>query len=384
MTLSHSAFNQSMHRTHILLVAIVTTLLLCVAMASNPAQADLSEDPQNVSQMNAGVSALQNTASNFSISARFCSSEEKYPREAQLDELRQIAQMRLDGTNALNDQVTVLEARPIGAHYTQEAQGLRQIRATLRTILQIIRRKATQLAAVPVQDCTAATSTTSIAVGQPGGVTSNPLEGVHIHVPNFYPVSMNMTQGPVCTEAEKWDIIVAVARERANAGHNMNQADQVIWSIWAALRTVTSRDGQNALNAMMSAAQAQLQGWISVLDAMDIIYEQAQQLEVVDCDETDGRVGMIGSDTDQSHYASALDGAMQANPQQGGQSVSYGHTNGGELHVLHDAQAGSEGAIRQLRIERRYRDHHHRREDRRNNDHTSSNDSPDQSSDLGG
>ncbi len=120
-------------------------------------------------------------------------------------------------------------------------------------------------------------------------------EVFQLHEANFDTVGTPTFGTPFCTQGEKDNALVAISRERANAGFNINQADQVIWSIEAAQKTAKSDKGKQVLATKLTAAKADRTARTKELDKLDALYEAAKKLPVEDC--TNGAGNALGMPT---------------------------------------------------------------------------------------
>lgn len=316
----------------------IASLLAVPLMWATPSAADTMDDIERLSELNGRVSALDNAAQNYEIPASFCTGAELAAEVAKMNGLTQIANSHITRIDAVLQEVRRLEAMPIGGHYTQAAAPARQLLAKLRSIKAIINGKIGQLGGVPFINCT---PTISVAVNSPtpeqvGPV--DPLEGIIIYEANYRAIITPGIPVRICTEDELFQLISAVASVRADAGMNMNQADQVIWSIKHAMDDVETPAGQTQLAALLASAQQTLQTHISVLDALDALYEFVQTLDVEDCtgDETDNASLYIHDDP--TRLIRIVNEARQQNPYNRTPEIILPRNDNSHMGTLYDAE----------------------------------------------
>ena len=317
----------------------IASILVAPLMWATPSNADTMDDIESLSELNGPVSALDNAAKKYVVPASFCTGAEKAAEVTKLNGLTAIADKHIARINKVLQQISHLETMPIGGHYTQAAAPSRQLLAKLRGIKAIINGKIGQLGGVPFINCNTPTTISAVGAPTPEQVEQiDPLEGIVIYAANYREIITPGIPVRICTEDELFQLISAVASVRADAGMNMNQADQVIWSIKHAMDDVETPAGQTQLAALLASAQQTLQTHISVLNALDALYEFVQTLDVEDCtgDETDNASLYIHDDP--TRLIRIVNEARQQNPYNRTPEIILPRNDNSHMGTLYDAE----------------------------------------------
>ncbi len=317
----------------------IASILAAPLMWATPSNADTMDDIESLSELNGPVSALNNAAKKYVVPASFCTGAEKAAEVTKLNGLTAIADKHIARINKVLQQISHLETMPIGGHYTQAAAPSRQLLAKLRGIKAIINGKIGQLGGVPFINCNTPTTISAVGAPTPEQVEQiDPLEGIVIYAANYREIITPGIPVRICTEDELLQLISAVARVRADAGMNMNQADQVIWSIKHAMDDVETPEGQAQLATMLASAQQNLQAHISVLDALDALYEFVQTLEVEDCTGLETDSASLYLHDDPVKLLEAVKEARQQSPYNQGPEIILPRNDNSHMGTIFDAE----------------------------------------------
>ena len=276
-------------------LSISAFVALSLTMTAAHQSARAEEPPasiETVTSLQGPSTALENGVNGFTLPGFFCSDMDKTTRDRQLQELREINSKWINQIQEMVNWANSQRGRPVAAYYETEIRQVILLKAKLQRIARAIHVKRNALWNIPVKDCTNAPTDINMTTPDTPSEPVDPLAGIQFWQPRYYEVSAPGKPGRICKEIDKLDYIVAVASARADAGFNMNQADGVISDIEGHLRTAENPATRAALQALLTQAKANLKKRIEILDQFDVLYAEAQRLEVEDCFANDTEAAM--------------------------------------------------------------------------------------------